>query len=269
MEGPPDRRPLFIPIEKFLPFDGKRFGKFERDGSLRREFDVLSAGGAGCRESASRADTSANGRTLAAAGKAADERANCRSSAGDDCGSLALAFLPAAVRVGCDHVSLAVNFDARQTNGQDGFALEGALFFGVDDASCNVRVLRNRGSAFNDDGFGDCGFKFVARSGYTRTDRGGQHHGDGSACRYDDGPRGFRSGLLGRDGLAGSLLAAVGGWICRGVALVAAGGQSEHCRQSECCPFTIHGSPHFLNVQLFKRCRSGDGLAWVSAGLHG
>src|ERR1700675_4833914 len=104
MKGPPDpadRRPLVIPINNFLTFDGKRFGKLERDGSLRREFDVFSSGGARRRESPTRADASAYGRSFAAAGKSADERADRRAATGDDCGALALAFLPAAVRVGC------------------------------------------------------------------------------------------------------------------------------------------------------------------------
>ena len=185
MKGPPDptdRRPCLISTINLLTFDGKRLGKFERDGGLRREFDVLSAGSARCREPASRTDTSANGRAFAAAGKAANKRANCGAT-GDDCGALALAFLPAAVSVGCDHVSLAVNFDARQTDGQDSFPFEGALFFGVDDASRNVRALRNGGAAFDDNGFGDGGFKFVARPGYTRTDSCGQNDRDWSACR--------------------------------------------------------------------------------------
>src|SRR5579859_1042240 len=247
---PADRRPFFFLIPDCLAFDGKGFGEFERDGSFRRKFYVLSAGGArGCKSTAC-SDTGANCRAFAASSKAANERTDRRAAAGDDRCPLALAFLRAAVGVGCDHVPLAVNFNARQTDGQDGFALEGALFFGVDDASRNMRVFRNCGSAFNDDGFGDGSFKFVARPGYTRTDGCGQNDRDGSARGNDDRPRGFRSGLLRRCRLVAALLTAVGGWIGRGVSLVAAGGQSEHYRQSEYYPFVVHGFSHFVECEI-------------------
>src|SRR5580704_2972663 len=199
-----------------LALNCDRFGELERNAGLRREFHVLSTGGArGCK-SAARADTGADGRSFAAAGKAADERADCRATAGDDRGALALAFLCAAVGVGGDHEALAANLDARQTNRQVSFAFEGTLFFGVDDRSRNVGALWNRAAAFDDDGIGDGGFKIVTRRGHARTYGRRQHHGDGSACRNDDGPRWFWSGLLRSGRLARALLAAVGGWICCG-----------------------------------------------------
>src|SRR5580704_3095653 len=199
-----------------LALNCDRLGELERNAGLRREFHVLSTGGArGCK-SASPTDAGADGCSFAAAGKAADERADHCAAASDDRSALAFTLLCSAITAGRDHVALAVNFDARQTNCQIGFTFEGALLFCVDDRSRDVRPLGDGDLARDDYGLGDGGFKIVAGLGHARADGRRQHHGDGGACRNDDGLWGLwsRSGLLRSGRLARALLAAVGGWIC-------------------------------------------------------
>jgi len=150
--------PSWFSIQNLLTFDGKWFGKLERDRRLRREFDILPSGGArGCK-SAARANTRTNGRSLAAASKSADQRADRSAATGDHRGALTLTFLSAAVWTGRDRVALAVNFNAGQTDGQNSFAFEGTLFLGVNDGSRSVRALRNGSAASDHNGFGDGGF---------------------------------------------------------------------------------------------------------------
>src|SRR5260370_16386628 len=128
-------------IQNLLTFDGKWSGKLERDRRLRREFNVLPSSGArGCK-SAARANTRTNGRSLAAAGKSADQRADRSAATGDHRGALTLNFLSAAVWTGRDRVALAVNFNAGQTDGQNSFAFQVTLFLCLITVSRTLRTL--------------------------------------------------------------------------------------------------------------------------------
>jgi len=170
--------PSWFSIQNLLTFDGKWFSKLERDRRLRREFDVLPSGGArGCK-SAARANTRTNCRSLAAAGKSADQRANRSAATGDHRGALTLTFLSAAVWTGRDRVALAVNSTRVKRIARTASPLKVPLFLGVDDGSRSVRALRNGSAASDDNGLGDGGFKFVARLGHFGTDGARQNHGD-------------------------------------------------------------------------------------------
>src|SRR5260221_10583914 len=206
------RGPLLFRLKRFLPLDGNGFRQLEGDGALRGEFHVLASRGSGGRKSAARTDARSNRRSLAAAGQAADQRANCRAAAGDNRGALAFTFYRAAIGAGRNCVALPMNFDARQADGQNGFAFKGSLFLRVNDGSVRVRSLGDGCPAFDYDRLGNGGFEFIARLGNFGVNGARQNNGDRSVGRKRDRPRRFRSGFLRHARLVGARLTAVGGW---------------------------------------------------------
>jgi len=152
--GSGGRRGVGCRVRRFLAGDEgdvERIAQGEVQMRFRRNADLLAFGGGLHGSAAARANASADGRTLAASGEAADDGAESRATTDHSARAFAARFAFFLNAAGGEAIRLALVSEAIEGNGEFAGALEFARGVGSDDFQVDVETFGYDDAPVNED----------------------------------------------------------------------------------------------------------------------